>query len=335
MADPSAQAPQNGSAGGSGKAPDFWRRTPPALFPALFGLFGLGLAWRAAAQAMPNGVPPFMGEAVLAIASLLYLFCFSAYISKISYRLDVIFEDILTPPGRAGAATMTLCLFLFSAALAPYAGTLASVVLWIGLLAHSAMAACALLVMSQQTLGLKVTPAWHLSFVGFILAPLAAVPLGWSALSWLILLVTLVVAFVLYLVSLMQLRADAVPAPMRPLLVVHLAPVSLFATVCGLLGWTGASLVFVVLATGLGGLLASRVLYLTAAGFSPMWGAFTFPVAALATALFTTSALAAGLAWLGLLPLVAATLLTPYIAARIVLMWINGTLAAKTGAGIA
>ena len=32
--------------------PAFWRRTPPALFPATLGMFGLALAWRAAGEAL-------------------------------------------------------------------------------------------------------------------------------------------------------------------------------------------------------------------------------------------------------------------------------------------
>lgn len=317
------------------KSPEFWRRTPPALFPAVFGLFGLGLAWRAAAVRFDGYFSDVIGEAILICVCILYLFCLSCYISKLLYRYEVLFEDITSPPGRAGAATMTLCLFLLSATLVPYAPLLAHVFLWTGLVLHFLMAACAIFVMSQQDRGLKVTPAWHLSFVGFIIAPLAAVPLGALAVSSVIFAVTSLAALVIYAVSLLQFSKEDVPAPARPLLMVHLAPVSLFATITALLGWVFLSFAFVVLAVGVGAVLASRYDYLTAAGFSPLWGAFTFPVAALASAIFTVSQNAPALGWLGLVPLLITSVLTPFIALRVLMMWANGTLARKTGASMA
>lgn len=276
-----------------------------------------------------------IGEIVLGCAGLIYLFCLSAYISKFSYRPMVLLEDIMSPPGRAGAATMTLSLFLFAAALGPYAPFVSIFVFCLGLVLHLAMAGCAVLVMSQQELGLKVTPAWHLTFVGFILAPLAALPMEFVTLSSIIFVLTLLSGLLIYAVSAMQLRQGDVPAPQRPLLAVHLAPVSLFATVAALLGATLLSFIFVVLAVGLGAVLISRAAYLTEAGFSPLWGAFTFPVAALATALFTTSQAAGGLAWMGLVPLVFGTFIIPVIAVRILLLWSSGVLAERTGASMA
>jgi len=316
-------------------APEFWRRTPPALFPALFGLLGLGLAWRAGAAAFPGIVPAVFGESILGVAGLIYLFCLSSYVSKLSVRPSVLFEDIMSPPGRAGAATLTLSLFLFCTALVPYAPLVAGILLWLAVVLHLAMAISAVLVMSQQDLGLKVTPAWHLSFVGFILASVAAVPLGFQVLALFIFAVTVLLGTVIYGVSLLQMTQGALPPPQRPLLAIHLAPVSLFATVSALLGAPVLSYIFVVLAVGLGAVLLSRAGHLTEAGFSPLWGAFTFPIAALANALFTTAQFAPGLAWIGLVPLILATLITPVVAVRILLMWVSGVLAERTGAAVA
>ena len=57
--------------------PGLFRRTPPAIFPGIFGLIGLGLAWRqgAAAFALPGAI----AETILGAVALLYLFAFTAY----------------------------------------------------------------------------------------------------------------------------------------------------------------------------------------------------------------------------------------------------------------
>lgn len=318
-------------------AADFWRRTPPAVFPSLFGALGLGLAFRAAARWDGAGVavPPVIGEIILAVGAFLYLFALACYLSKLSYRPGVLFEDIATPPGRAGAATMSLSLFLMGAAVVPYAPAVAAGFLWVGLVGHFVMAICAILVMARQPQGLKVSPVWHLSFVGFIIAPLVAIPLGYAGFAQAILGVTLLIAALIYGVSLLQLGGDEVPAPARPLLMVHLAPLSLFATVSYMLGQGWLSLGFVVMAVGVGAVLLSRVLWLTAAGFSPLWGAFTFPVVALSSALFAASGHVMALGYLALLPLAIGVLVIPVIVLRILVMWAKGVLAAKTGAGIA
>ncbi|MGA0714283.1 MAG: hypothetical protein ACO3OO_03315 [Gemmobacter sp.] len=77
-------------------------------------------------------------------------------------------------------------------------------------------------------------------------------------------------------------------------------------------------------------LVAAR--WLTAAGFSPMWGAFTFPLAAAARALIEAGGV---FAVMGALALALATLIVPWIALRILRMWADGTLAERTNAATA
>jgi tellurite resistance protein len=87
-------------------------------------------------------------------------------------------------------------------------------------------------------------------------------------------------------------------------------------------------------AIGLGILLAvlSRARWATSAGFSPLWGGFTFPVAACAVAFMTL-----GGVWLvpGIAALAAASVLIPYIATRVLRGWAQGWLGPKTGAAVA
>ena len=67
--------------------------------------------------------------------------------------------------------------------------------------------------------------------------------------------------------------------------------------------------------------------WLTEAGFSALWGAFTFPLAAL-----TSAVLANGWAVLGLVMLAATTGIVLPIAVKVMQAWAKGGLAIKTNA---
>jgi tellurite resistance protein len=72
--------------------------------------------------------------------------------------------------------------------------------------------------------------------------------------------------------------------------------------------------------------------WLTEAGFSGLWGAFTFPLSAFATALVMLSNGQGGLGVVAMCVLLAASGVVPFIAYRILKLWAQGTLAAKTNA---
>ena len=319
----------------SESAPEFWRRTPPALFPSMMGLLGLGLAWRAAAGFGAMSISPLIGLGVLGVCGILFLFILACYLSKISMRPSVILEDLASVPGRAGVSAMTLSILLFAAAMVPYSPIVASAALFLGLMGHVIVAILIIAVMARTAKGFVVSPAWHLSFVGFIVACLSAAPLGYLGLAQTILGVTVLIAALIYGVSLLQLSKSEMPPPLRPMLAIHLAPLSLFASVASLTGQGLIAMVFAALAIGLAAVLVSRLRYITAAGFSPLWGAFTFPMAALSTALFSLSTQVSAFGWVALLPLGLASIMTPIIALRVLRMWSTGALATKTGAAIA
>ncbi|MDJ0825969.1 MAG: tellurium resistance protein [Rhodobacter sp.] len=312
----------------------FWRRTPPAVFPPLLGLFGLAQAWGQAAA--PFGVPRGVSELLLGAIALFYAFALAAYLAKAAARPAVVLEDLRILPGRAGIAAMTLCLLLLAAGLAPIAPSAARGLLFAGLAAHFGVAALvAYSLMSGPAEARKVTPAWHLSFVGFIVAPLSAAPLGHTSLAGAILAGTAAVAALIYGVSVAQILRRIPPPPLRPLLAIHLAPLALFGSASVLLGLTDLALVFAGLASvvALALLLSARTL--TSAGFSPLWGAFTFPLAAYSGLMLGLADQGQIFRIVGGVTLVAATLLIPWIAVRVVQMWVRGTLAAKTNAAVA
>ncbi len=309
-----------------------FRQTPPAAFTPVFGLLGLGLAWRRAADAF--GLPDGPGEALLGAVTLLYIFVAVAYLAKVVRRPGVVAEDLRVLPGRAGLTAASLSILLLAAVAVPYSETLARGALYLGLATHTALALGYIraLVLAPAE-GRRVTPVWHLAFVGFIIAPLSAVPLGHNGLATAIMGATIPVAVGIWALSAAQALRETVPPPLRPLLAIHVAPAALFATVGASLGMTTLAGWFAALVLALIAILAGMARWLTAGGFSPLWGAFTFPLAAAVSALFAQGGepfrtLAAGL-------LIAATLGIPTIAWRVMKLWAEGKLGPRTNAAIA
>ncbi|GAA3877513.1 tellurium resistance protein [Celeribacter arenosi] len=309
-----------------------WRATPPAIFPPLLGLFGIGLAWRQATVVL--GAPAFIGDMFLGAVSLLYLFAVFAYLAKVVRRLATLPEDLRILPGRAGLPAASAAGMLFAAVLVPYATMAAQSVLVLALCAHALIA---LLIIRALLIGpveqRRVTPAWHLSFVGFIIAPLAAVPLGWVELSQVIFVTTLPVAVAVWIISAFQFSRADVPVPLRPLLAIHLAPVCLFGIVSALLGYGALSIAFGGLGIIVMAVMLMAVRYLTAGDFSALWGAFTFPMAAFANLMFAAAFYkVTPFAVLGGIELALATLAVCVIAFRVMKLWANGKLAKSTNA---
>ncbi|TVP72048.1 MAG: tellurium resistance protein [Rhodobacteraceae bacterium] len=305
--------------------PGLWRRTPPAIFPPIMGLFGLGLGWRAAGVAL--------ADAILGAATLLLIFALLAYLAKPLRRPASVIEDLRVLPGRAGLSAASLSVMLMAASLAPFAPRVATLAAIIGFGMHASLVGLLLWVLiSGPPEGRVVTPVFHLSFVGFIIGGLAANALGYHELARWVLWVMLVPAGVIWGVSARQLKNRVPPAPLRPLLVIHLAPACLFAIVASGAGMEAAAYGFMALAAAIAVVLLVSVRWLTAAGFTPLWGAFTFPSAAFATALLSVSQGRGAMSLIGLLALGLATLLIVLISYRILKMWPGGTLAAKTNA---
>ncbi len=308
--------------------PGLWRDTPPAIFTPVFGLFGLGLGWRAAASSY--GISPAIGELILGATTLLFLFSLLAYLIKFSRRPRVLFEDMQVLPGRAGLAAASLSLMLLAASLAPLAPVLA---LGLGLIAFGVHLALVLLLLRVLRLGppeaRTVSPVFHLTFVGFIVGGFPATALGLDEVARALVWAMLLPAGVIWGVSLRQFMRKAPPAPLRPLLAIHLAPASLLTIVAHGAGLPAAT-AFSALAVILFIPLLASVRWLMAAGFSPLWGAFTFPIAAFATAMVTVSGGQGAIGLFGGGVLLLATVVVPAITFRVFKLWAERKLAAKT-----
>ena len=308
------------------RQPGRFDRVPPAVFPAILGLLGLGLALRRGLDAA--GLPIGLADLLLGAAAVLWTYAIFAYGVKLARRASVLFDDLKTLPGRTGMAAATVGGMALAAAVAPFSVPLGKAVLVAALAGHAlVMLATVRVLFSLPPEARDVNPGWHLTFIGYIVGGLAALLVGWSGLAAALVWWTVAVAGVIWGVSLVQLFRRIPPAPLRPMLAIHLAPMSFIATISAVLGMEVMAQVALALAAGIfvALLLAGR--WITVAGFSPMWAAFTFPLSAFAGALF-----ACGWPLPGMLVLVAALGVIPPIAYRVITLWGSGRLAAVTNA---
>lgn len=314
------------------RKPRFFARTPPAIFPVILGLLGLGLAARKAADMLGLAASPLGGlvEAALGALMILWLFATLALVAKLIRRPGALAEDMRVLPGRAGLAAATMSGMAAAAVLVPYAPRLALTLAEAALLAHGAMTAALVAVLTRLPPDARrISPVFHLAFVGFIVGAVPLAQLGYDRAAAAIFWPTLAAAGAIWAVSVLQLLRNAPPAPLRPLLAIHLAPAALLSQVAGQIGQP-------LLATGLAALgaaiflaLLSAARWITVTGFSPLWGAFTFPLTALAAALLTL-----GGSWElpGIVVLTLALGLVPAIAWNVLKLWPGNRLAAKTNA---
>ena len=309
----------------------FWRRIPPAVFPPILGLIGMALAWRRAGEVLGFGV--WIGNAILCVVILIYVVATLCCLAKCYSRPAATVQDLGGLPGRSGMAAMTLAGMLIAAGLAPYFPETARAVLFLGLAGHLILLIIVVVILfGGPTEQRKITPAWHLTFVGFIVVPFTAIPLGMTGLAQVSLIAPMMFALVLIVVSLDQARRYSPPPALRPLIAIHLAPLSLFATVAYQLGHIWFAVTLAVLAIAFGGFLLAKARWLTAGNFTPLWGAFTFPSAAFAVVLLTLSPLSRVFTVLGVVVLLAASIIVAVIAFRIFRMWPGELLAEKTNA---
>jgi tellurite resistance protein len=276
------------------------------------------------------GVPAALAEVLLGGMVLLWVYMHGAYLAKLARRPSVLREDLAILPGRAGLGAAVMSDYAAAMAIAPYQPGLAQAILVIAIILHIGLMVLTLLVMrAVPAEGRVVTPASHLIFVGPILGAVTALAFGWTLLAQVLFAATLAAAIVIWAFSLNQIVRRIPPAPLRPLLAIHLAPAALFGLVALGLGWGQAALAFAGLGGGILLALIVSARWLLAAGFSPFWGALTFPLAAYARLLLS---LDGTMALAGAVLLVGATLLIPPVLFKVCQAWARGDLATRTNA---
>jgi tellurite resistance protein len=303
-------------------------RTPPAVFPSILGLLGLASALRLGLGRMGWDMGP--GDLAAGLAVALWAFAAMAYAVKLVRRPGVVREDLRVLPGRSGLATLTMGGMVAAGLVGVYSAPVGAVLLVLALAGHAVLAVLLVRLLADLAPEARaVNPTLHLSFVGFIVAAAPALALGWQMLAEGLFWAVMPVAVAIWTLSLRQFSRDVPPAPLRPLLAIHLAPAALLALVAELLGKPLLASLFLGLGTVTAILLLAGWRWITESGPSPLWGAFTFPLAAMASAM-----LVAGGAWLwpGLALVAVGLGVIPAIAWWVLKRWPGGKLAAVTNA---
>lgn len=306
-----------------------WARTPPSLFPACLGLIGAGLAWRAAGAG--SGLATAMAEIWLGAALAVYAVCVMLYARKIVARPAALGHDLRMPAGRGAVPAISVGMMLAAAGLAPVTPLTATAIWFAALALHAVIVA----LLTRELFALPpdgrpaVAPLF-VAYAGYVVAPNAGAALGYADLSAALLAVG-TVGWLALLPSVLRRLATArvaPPPPMRPGTAVLLAPPAMIATALDRLGADPrleAAAYSVALLT-LAGLLWNWR-WLTAGGWTPAWGAFTFPACAFATA--TAAAAPGDFGYVATaVSVTLASLLTLYVAGRMADAWGKGRLAA-------
>jgi tellurite resistance protein len=303
-------------------------KTPPAIYPPILGLLGLALAVRLALAAM--GIDKGPGDLLAGVAVALWLFGAVAYGAKVARRPGVVVDDLRVLPGRSGLAALTMGGMAAATLIAPHAEAVAKALGILALVGHGVLAVLLMrLLLSLPPESRQVNPTLHLSLVGFIVAAPLAVALGWMGLATVLLWLTLPIAVGIWALSAAAFVKAVPPQPLRPLLAIHIAPAALLSTVAGLLGLATLSTVLVLAGLALAVALGASGRWILGAGVTPIWGAFTFPLAALAVALLRSGGI---LPWVGIVVSVLALAVIPWILWWVLKRWPGGRLASVTNA---
>jgi tellurite resistance protein len=286
---------------------------PLPLLAMPMGIGGVGLAWRQAEATL--GVPAAIGEALLAFTTLLWVAVVALQGTRALRHPAALAADLVHPVRVAFSATPTIGLMIVSALAWPYAPALGEA-LWGTAVAVHLLVAMLLLrrILSGGGEAAMLAPPLLIPLVGNIVAPAFGAPMGFVELSWMLFGIGLVLWLAVLPLLLHRLLAGpALPPPLRPTLVILLAPPAVAAlALIGITGGAGgASLAFAGVALLVAAVLVSMAGEIARVPFGLTWWAVTFPTAAFAVmlmaqgfpawlcwpALLTTTGLTGWVAW--------------------------------------
>jgi tellurite resistance protein len=273
------------------------------------GICGLGLSWREAGQVL--AAPRAIGEWLIAVGVMLFIALSALYGIKTVRDPSIVVAEFRAHSSASNFACITVAVVIVAAAVLPHApfaalllwalGTGGQFVLFLTLLGRW---------IAEPTEILDAAPAWLVPIVGNVTATLAGVPLGFHETSWFLLAVGLVswIAFLPLLLHRLIFCDDKLPQHLVPSLAIFVA-----SPAVGCLSWlqlTGrvdAVYRFNLFTALFFALLVLRLwqLAVRALPVSVVWWAYTFPSAALASALIRYCQHVSGagerlLAWAGL-----------------------------------
>ena len=259
---------------------------PLPLFAAPMGIGGLGLAWRAAGEAL--GAPAIVGEALLALAGLVWLVVAGLHLVRTSRHPEALAGDLKHPIRSAFAGAITIGLMIIAGGLTPHLPAAAALVWLVAVVAHLGIGVWTvrgLLIAPREAATLM--PPLLIPLVGNILAPVIGAKLGFADLSWALfglgaLLWVLIQPSIIHRIA----TGPAMPDRMKPTLVILLAPPAVGAVaLANLTGGFGAGPTAIWgLAAFFAVVLLTLFPLLRRIPFAMSWWGTTFPSAAFAVA---------------------------------------------------
>ena len=260
---------------------------PIRFAPAVMSLFGLALAWRTLVE--QSGVVPSFGT-LLSIASVLLGLVTLGSIVVHQVGSGAARETWANPQLRVLPAALTVGLMLLSGLLAPHMHSLARALIWIAAVAHLAWLVALFQCWFQGEVSVEsITPVWFIPWVGLIVVPVGAVPVGEIGLAWFSFSIAIVLWIALLPLVLYRLIfARALPQELEATQLILVAPPAIGAVSWSLLAQghqviPGAVLLsFAVFLTVM---LLPMVFRVFSRPCVPANWAFGFPLAALVSAL--------------------------------------------------
>lgn len=307
----------------------FWRRTPPALFPVCLGILGLGLAWR---QIGSDAV----SQVIIALGVMIFGATFLCYAAKVIRRPSVLAEEMQLPPARGAVSAGSMCWMLVAAILSPFAPSYAVFFCFLGLALHAFYFAFVIAALRRSEAGLsQLMPPMLLPFVGYIVAAISGAELGFTSLSKFLIYLSAPFIFFILAMSVRNVMAGRAALPDRVGFYIFLAPFSIYGIAAANL-WSApvfSALVWLSILCLV--LILPFLRWMLSGGWTPAWGALTFPSSAFAglMALAHKAGVVPELvAWAALL---IASMIVTYIAVRTYAFWFQGKLAIATKAAVA
>lgn len=298
-----------------------YARTPPALFSLGLGFVGLALVWRRAAGVF--GFSAAVGDVLIGISATFFAVFLLLYLRKLVRRPEALRGDLRSPAGRGALSTASMSLMLLAFGFVDVAESLAQVLWLSGVILHLILAGLLIEILLHLPRGARpATPALYVPFVGQIVAPIGGVPLGYEAVSAGLFVFALLVWIILTGPIAARLAKGLPQPPVRPPLAILLAPPAIGVVAHEALPAAFQAEMLTPILFGLAAAVAlallARAPWLTAAGFSPLWAAFTFPFTSFASAALVMAERSLSAAWdaVSAGALIAATLITVYVGYR-------------------
>jgi len=263
------------------------RTIPAAFFGMILGLVGLGSNWRVASHLW--GLPPQIGEGIMAVAFVVWAVLTAAFWYKWIAHRDVALDELRHPINCCFVGLAPSSTVLMAVVLAPHSHTAALIALIGGAIGQVAFGVWRFGGMLEGDRDvLTTTPVIYLpSVAGNFIIAIGAGTLGFPSWGILFFGVGLFSWFALESIVVFRLlNAAALPLPLRPTIGIQLAP-PVVAAVAWLANTEGHPDLLVQAAWGYGLvqlLLALRLApWIAKQPFVPSYWAFSFGITALST----------------------------------------------------